>query len=89
MGRTGKWGYADVIDIIFEVHEAEVARFICRKLYREFVYEIADESIIDQLAGILISNGWEIRPVMSTLLKSEHFFDTANIGAHITSYNFV
>ncbi len=85
MGRTGKWGYADVIDIIFEVHEAEVARFICRKLYREFVYEIADESIIDQLAGILISNGWEIRPVMSTLLKSEHFFDTANIGAHITS----
>lgn len=85
MGRTGNWGTEDVIDIIFEVHEREVARFICRKLYREFVYEIADETIIDQLADILIANGWSIRPVMTTLLKSEHFFETANIGAHITS----
>jgi uncharacterized protein (DUF1800 family) len=85
MGRTGNWGYEDVVNIIFEVHEMEAARFICRKLYREFVYEIADETIIDQLATLLISNGWEVRPVMTTLLKSEHFFDTANIGAHITS----
>lgn len=85
MGRTGNWGYEDVVNIIFEVHEQEVARFICRKLYREFVYEIADESIVDQLASMLIANDWEIRPVLTTLLKSEHFFDTANIGAHITS----
>jgi uncharacterized protein (DUF1800 family) len=85
MGRTGNWGYEDVVNIIFEVHEREVARFICRKLYREFVYEIADEVIVDQLATILIDNDWVIRPVMTTLLKSEHFFDTANIGAHITS----
>lgn len=85
MGRTGNWGYEDVIDIIFEIHEREVARFICRKLYREFVYEIADETIIDQLADILIANHWSLRPVMTTLLKSEHFFESANIGAHITS----
>lgn len=85
MGRMGNWDYEDVVDIIFEVHETEVAHFICRKLYREFVYEIANETIIDQLATILIDNGWEMRPVMTTLLKSEHFFDTANIGAHITS----
>ncbi|MBR9976922.1 MAG: DUF1800 domain-containing protein [Bacteroidetes bacterium] len=85
MGRTGNWGYADVVDIIFDVHGPEVARFICRKLYREFVYEIADEQIIDGLADILMENNWELRPVMMTLLKSRHFFDAANIGAHITS----
>lgn len=85
MGRTGNWGYEDVINIIFEVHEMEVARFICRKLYREFVYEIADESIVDQLATMLVGNGWEVRPVLTALLKSEHFFDSANIGAHVTS----
>lgn len=85
MGRTGTFGYEDILNIIFEVHEREVARFICRKLYREFVYEIADETIIDELAGILIANNWSIRPVMDTLLKSEHFFESANIGAHITS----
>ena len=85
MGRTGNWAYEDVINIIFEVHEMEVARFISRKLYREFVYEIADESIVDQLATMLVSNGWEVRPVLTALLKSEHFFDSANIGAHVTS----
>jgi uncharacterized protein (DUF1800 family) len=85
MGRTGNWGYADIVDIIFEEHPREVAKFICRKLYREFVYEIADETIIEQLADILIANNWVIRPVLETLLKSEHFFETANIGAHITS----
>ncbi|MFZ1730399.1 MAG: DUF1800 domain-containing protein [Bacteroidota bacterium] len=85
MGRTGNWGAMDLIDIIFEVRESEVAHYICRKLYREFVYEIADETIVDQMAAQLISGNWEIRPVIATLLKSEHFFDTANIGAHITS----
>ncbi len=85
MGRTGNWGYGDVIDIIFDARAREVAVFICRKLYREFVYEIADETIIGQLADILIANNWVIRPVLETLLKSEHFFETANIGAHITS----
>ena len=85
LGRTGAWGYEDVVDIIFDARAAEAAAFICRKLYREFVYEIADETIIAQLADILRNNDWDIRPVMSTLLRSEHFFDTANIGAHVTS----
>ncbi|MDT8323642.1 MAG: DUF1800 domain-containing protein [Bacteroidota bacterium] len=85
MGRTGNWGYSDIVDIIFDEHAAEVAAFICRKIYREFVYEIADETIIAQLADILRSNDWDIRPVMSALLRSEHFFDSANIGAHVTS----
>lgn len=85
MGRTGNWSASDIVDIIFDVHAAEVAAFICRKLYREFVYEIADETIVTQLADILRSNDWDVRPVMSTLLRSEHFFDTANIGAHVTS----
>jgi uncharacterized protein (DUF1800 family) len=85
MGRTGNWGYTDIVDIIFEEHGREVAEFICRKLYREFVYEIADETIIAQLADLLIANNWVVRPVLEKLLKSEHFFETANIGAHITS----
>ncbi|PLX31831.1 MAG: hypothetical protein C0600_04570 [Ignavibacteria bacterium] len=85
MGRTGTWGYEDVVDIIFAERAQEVSEFICRKLYREFVYEIADETIIGQLATILRDNNWDILPVMRTMLKSEHFFETANIGAHITS----
>ena len=85
LGRTGNWAYGDVVDIIFSERESEVAKYICRKLYREFVYEIADETIITQMAALLVQNAWDLRPVLTTLLKSAHFFDKANIGAHITS----
>jgi len=85
MGQTGNWNHSDIVDIIFAQRQQEVAKYICRKLYREFVYEIADESIISDMTTILVSNNWEIKPVLTTLLKSEHFFETANIGAHITS----
>ncbi len=85
MGQTGQWNYEDIVNIIFREREEIAAKFICRKLYREFVYEIADETIIEGLANILIANNWVIKPVMETLLKSAHFFDKMNIGAHITS----
>lgn len=85
MGQTGNWDAFGIIDLIFSQRQSEAAAFICRKLYREFVYEIADETIIGQLADLLVANDWELKPVLSTLLKSAHFFDVANIGAHITS----
>ena len=84
-GQTANFDSITVIDNLFAQREQQIAKFICRKLYREFVYEIVDEDIIDQLAQMLIANNWEIKPVMSTLLKSAHFMDSINFGAHITS----
>lgn len=80
-GQTGNFGVDEIIDIIFTLPAA--AEFICRKLYREFVYEAADETIVKQMAAILKQNNWEIKPVLAALFKSAHFFDDANIGAHI------
>jgi uncharacterized protein (DUF1800 family) len=85
LGATGNFTATEAVDTIFTQRKTEAAQYICRKLYREFVYEIADETIIAQLADLLIQSNWEIRPVMTTLLKSAHFFAAANIGAHITS----
>jgi uncharacterized protein (DUF1800 family) len=85
MGRTGNWGSLDIVDIIFEERANEAAHYICRKLYREFVYELADEDIVDELSQLLIQSDWEIKPVLAKLLKSEHFFDSVNFGAHISS----
>lgn len=75
-----------LIDIIFEYRGLETAKFICRKLYRFFVYSNpskSDEAVIDAMAQIFISNNFEIKPVMTALLKSAHFFDNQNIGAQI------
>ncbi len=74
-----------VVDIIFT--KPEVARFICRKLYRWFVYyEISadvEQNVIAPMADILVQNNYEIKPALLALLKSEHFFDVLNMGPMI------
>jgi uncharacterized protein (DUF1800 family) len=74
-----------VVDIIFT--KPEVARFICRKLYRWFVYyEISPEveqNVIQPMADLLIQNKYEIKPALHALLQSEHFFDVLNMGPMI------
>lgn len=88
---TGKFGPAganeldDLLNMIFQ--QPEVAKFICRKLYQFFVYyEITDEvemQIIEPLADIFRNNNYEVAPVMNTLLRSEHFYDTLSMSCVI------
>ncbi len=83
--NNGDQEYADLIDIIFQ--KEEVSRFICRKLYRWFVYyNITDEieqNIIEPMAQILRDNDYNIAPALQALLKSEHFFDSEMYGCMI------
>lgn len=55
----------------------EVAKYICRRLYRWFIYYVidnnAEQNIIIPLAQIFRNNNYEIKPVLETLLKSAHF----------------
>ncbi len=90
IGRTGATAgdleLDDLLNMIFG-KSVEVSRFIVKKLYRYFVYykidAATDANVITPLALQLRSNNWEIRPVLETLLKSEHFFDVLNQGCHI------
>lgn len=81
----GDQEYAHLIDIIFQ--KEEVARFICRKLYRWFVYYVIDDNaevnVIEPMAQLLIESDYEIRPALEALLRSEHFFDILNAGPMI------
>lgn len=74
--------YKTLINIIFT--KPEVAKFICRKLYRYFVYyKISPDvemNIIQPLSELFINEKFEIKPVLRALLSSEHFFDIANRG---------
>jgi len=69
-----------LITMIF--NQEATARYICRRLYRFFVYyEITQEienDIIGPLAQTFITNDFEIRPVLEQLLSSTHFFDSDN-----------
>jgi uncharacterized protein (DUF1800 family) len=75
----------DMLDMIFATDEC--ASFICRKLYRFFVYYTIDDAteanVIAPLAAIFRANNYEIKPVLKALLSSDHFFDPLNRGCII------
>jgi uncharacterized protein (DUF1800 family) len=87
-GRTGPAGIEeldDLLNIIFE--QVEVSKFICRKLYRFFVYydinPTIEEQVIVPLAKIFRDSNYSIKTVLSALLKSEHFYDMGYASACI------
>jgi hypothetical protein len=84
-GQTGNWDYLDVHNLIFSERENQVAEYICGKLYRFFVYEEEDPTIVQGLADTFKQNNWEIAPVLRQLFKSEHFFEERFINARIKS----
>ena len=73
----------DFVEMIFA--QQETAKAYCRKLYRYFVKRAWDETvetdIIAPLSQILISNNYEIIPVVKALLTSEHFYDADDVDA--------
>ncbi|GAA3935896.1 DUF1800 domain-containing protein [Hymenobacter algoricola] len=87
IGNGGDQEYKTLIDLVFA--QAETARFLCRKLYRWFVYYVIDatteQNVIEPLAQLLIQNNYNVAPVLRTLLSSEHFFDVVNMGCVIKS----
>ncbi|WP_298339192.1 DUF1800 family protein [uncultured Algibacter sp.] len=73
----------DFVDMVFA--QQETAKAYCRKLYRYFVKsewnDAVETDIITPLSQILIDNDFEILPVVTTLLSSEHFYDADDADA--------
>src|SRR5450432_870823 len=86
-GKEGTMELDELLDMIFS--QEEVSRFICRKLYRFFVYHNIDETterdLIEPLAALFRKENYEIGPVLEALFSSQHFFDPANFGCMIKS----
>ena len=67
----------DLHEMIFA--QNEVAMYVCRRIYRFFVYYDIDATVetdvITPLAAIFRANNYDIKPVLKALFSSEHFFD--------------
>lgn len=78
----------DLLNMIFGKTQV-VSEYICRRIYRYFVYYDIDANveanIITPLAQTFVASNWDIKPVLDRLLKSEHFYDMANRGVYIKS----
>ncbi len=89
-GRAGAAGAQETDDLVNMImDEPETALYICRRLYRWFVYYVIDAqteaNVIAPLANIFRTNNYNILPVLDTLFKSEHFYDMLNVGCYIKS----
>ena len=84
-GKTGNWGYNDVIEILFIEKKNTIAQFISSKIYRYFISPEINEIIVLEMATTLIENNFELIPVFSKMFKSDDFFDPINSNVLIKS----
>ena len=81
LGQTGNWNGDDIINIIME--QDETAVHICTRLYKWFVYQNVDETVVNEMADILRNNEYNITSVLYFLFSTEHFYDVNFRGADI------
>jgi len=74
LGKTGNFSYTDIVDIILSQNAA--AEFVCRKLYKEFVYYKPNEPFVKQMADVFRKANYSIRAVLQFMLTSDEFFKT-------------
>lgn len=83
LGQIGFFNHEEIIDIIFQ--QDATALWFCNKLYKEFVFYDPDQAFVEQLADLLRTSQYEVKPVLSTLFKSEYFHSEDIRGAKIKS----
>lgn len=82
-GKSGNFNGGDIIDMLLE--QKQTARYICRKIYREFVNEVPDENRVEEMAQIFYASDYNIEKLMRHVFTSDWFYDDRNIGCLIAS----
>lgn len=83
MDKTGSFNGNHIIDVILE--KKETAYFITKKVFRYFVNEQIDESVISELAEKFYRSEYDIEQLMRAIFESDWFYDIKNIGTKIKS----
>lgn len=83
LGRTGNFDGGDIIDIIFQ--QPAAPRWFARKLLAFFVYDEPEPALVDRVAALIRKNDFALKPVLSTLLRSNVFFSERAYRALVKS----
>jgi len=89
LGRTGNFDGDDLVSILLSRPVA--SEFICFKLYRFFVNDLPGtppretQQFITRLARNFREGDYELRPLLRTLFRSEHFYHPDNAASLIKS----
>ena len=71
LGKTGNFNGEDIVEMV-SLHPS-TAKFICKRLYLFFVSEEENWEEINILADIYLKNEGNIKIVLESLFKSDHF----------------
>jgi uncharacterized protein (DUF1800 family) len=83
IGADGALEYADMVDLTLA--ERPVAEFICRRLFEFFCYLNPPSDVVDELAALLRSSGYELAPVLARLLTSQAFYSNTSKAGLVKS----
>lgn len=90
LGRSGPIDGDGFVTAILE--SRSTSRFMARKLYRYFVGDLPDSDndvegptrrFLDAIASTLVSNRYDVRPALSQIFLSSHFYDASVMGQQI------
>ncbi len=83
LGRSGYFNGDDIVDIIFD--QAQCARFFAGSLLNWFVYNDPEPELVERVAELLRAHGYELAPVLRTILSSNVFFSARAYRALVKS----
>jgi uncharacterized protein (DUF1800 family) len=83
LGRTGKFGGEEVLDILLS--QKQTATYITTKFYKFFVNENVDQQKVDWLADRFYKSKYDISQLAEDVFTSDWFYDVKNIGSRIKS----
>lgn len=82
-GKTGNFTGDDVLNIILE--KKQTASFIVTKIYKSFVRETANESIVAELAADFYNSNYSITKLLDKIFTAGWFYEEKIIGNKIKS----
>jgi uncharacterized protein (DUF1800 family) len=83
LGKTGNFTGTDALNIILE--QKATSKYIVTKIYRFFVNEQVDETMVNHLSESFYQSGYDIKKLMTDIFSGSWFYDRKNIGNRIKS----
>ena len=72
LGKTGNFDGADIVAIIME--QPATARFICRRLFKEFAYADPTDETLGKLVDVWNSSQHDTKAVVRAILTGDEFY---------------
>lgn len=82
LGEKGHFTGRDIIDIVLK--KKECARFICKKIFVNFINDVIDEEQLAEITEVFYKN-YEIKELLEHIFMSDWFYEERHRGVKIKS----